>query len=461
MEPNFKILAAIQIAWIVLGLWRFFRRGEEIPALCSSLIFYFSAYRYWTVQVGWRTWGDIGNLGFGQVSNEEALQALVTIVVGESILLLTYMLFQTRAFPPVRDVLSPVASRWLRPKVFAAALILIPISVLLRGHIQGLVEEGASMAFQTSAYIRLFPLVLSTVAILLILLWRYGGLAPEQRLIAMGLVVALAYFTYGVQGRFQFLSWFIAGVVIVTAGYSAGRRLVLLALGVAGILAVFSMAGAQRRAMYEDYSVRSATLNRFLIAEDANMLDGLVLLQQVVPSKFDYRYGMEHLEIFIRPIPRAWWPNKPVTSYMLKISGLDKEKGMTIGISPSLFGSFYLEANYVGVVVLSCIYGYVLASLMRFGAGLNPLGGLLMRGLLCACLVPLLRGGDLPGVYATIAMAFWPMLLLFLFRRQYLGLTSPWFVQATAPPPPVRPGRGAGRRPFVGRTEPGNSPLAR
>ena len=165
------------------------------------------------------------------------------------------------------------------------------------------------------------------------------------------------------------------------------------------------------------------------------MLDGFVLLRQVYPEMLGYSYGGEHLEILERPIPRAWWPDKPVGGYMNKLGIITADSGFTLGISPSLFGSFYQEGGLVGVVLLSIIYGFGFGRLVSFSTRIVPLAGLLLRGILAAAIVPLLRGGDLPGIYAWFGMSFWPcLLILWLGRhdffaripdRQQLGVRAP------------------------------------
>src|SRR5437762_5368865 len=148
------------------------------------------------------------------------------------------------------------------------------------------------------------------------------------------------------------------------------------------------------------------------------MLDGFALLRQVYPKLLDYSNGEEHLEILERPIPRRWWPDKPVGGYMNKLGIITADTGFTLGISPSLFGSFYQEGGLVGVLFLSMIYGFGFGRLVSFSTRIVPLAGLLIRGILAAAIVPLLRGGDLPGIYAWFGMSFWPCFLLLWLRRR-------------------------------------------
>jgi hypothetical protein len=446
MEFSSNALAAIQIGWIVAALWRFFKRSDEIPLLTSLLVGYFGSYRYLAVGMGWSQWADISNLGFGQVTSEDALTALGAMVLGESIFLATYLTFQRAAFLPVRFSLAPAFARQFYSQAFTAALVLLPTSFLVNQIVWGMRVSGVSMAFGISAYLYLFPLVLSTLAIVLVILWRYGNLPSGDRLLALVLIGAIFYTTFGVSGRFKFLSWLIASAVILSASYSAARRLGFMVATLGVLLVVFSIAGAQRgEAYFTEGGATEASWDRLQTAEDANMLDGMVLMQEVIPSRLPFRYGGEHLEIFIRPIPRAWWPNKPVSGYMLRIAGMDQERGATLGISPSLFGSFYTEGGLVGIVVLSILYAYCIAKLISLSLALHPMAALLVRCLVCAALVPLLRGGDLPGIYAWLGAAFWPFFLLFLLKRRELAKSSPWFLQTPVVDPAAVVGKARRR----------------
>jgi hypothetical protein len=222
--------------------------------------------------------------------------------------------------------------------------------------------------------------------------------------------------------RFQFLGWCVAVTIILASGQSFLRRAQVLVIGLVGAVALFAVAGALRNAEEPTVELEQSAWERFAFAQDANMLDGFALLQQVYPEMLDYSYGREHLEILERPIPRAWWPGKPVGGYMNKLGIVTADSGFTLGISPSLFGSFYQEGGLVGVVLLSIIYGFGFGRLVSFTTRIVPLGGLLLRGILAAAIVPLLRGGDLPGIYAWFGMSFWPcLLLLWLGRREFFA----------------------------------------
>lgn len=416
---EFPELVLIQIVLLVIsGIWML-RRNDEIPLLISSFVFYFSSYRYWVVTNGMAQWVNITNFGFERITNEAALGALSYIIFGQICLLATYMLRQRNTLPILAPVADPSFSQWLRSKIFFLGLFCLPLVIIVRSRVNAQVEAGNSLAFDVSGYLYLFPMLLVGVATLIFCLWKFGGLPSQQnKIVAFLILSGVAYLTYNPYSRFQFLAWLIAGGVILTCSYRPKTRLILIAVFAVIILSLFAFAGAMRNIQGAGENLNQAAVERASSSEDANMLDGFVLMQQIYPKRLDFSWGMEHLEILMRPIPRALWPQKPVGGYMNKL-GLTVGRSGTLGISQSLFGSFYAEGDVFGILFFSVIYGTILAAIVNYSTQLQPFASILIRGILCACLIPLLRGGDLPGIYAWFGMAFWPCFLLLWSQRKY------------------------------------------
>jgi hypothetical protein len=150
------------------------------------------------------------------------------------------------------------------------------------------------------------------------------------------------------------------------------------------------------------------------------MLDGMAFLMQVYPKLLPYSLGGEHLEILLRPIPRSLWPGKPVGGYMNKLGLFTASSGVTVGISPTLFGDFYQEGGWPGIVICSVIYAWFAAWVIKYSASIRMIFGTLIRACLIAGCLPLLRGGDLPGIYAWIGMSLWPVLIFLWWNREFL-----------------------------------------
>jgi hypothetical protein len=414
----FTALGLCQIAWILIGAIWVVRKRDEIPLLISTLLFYVFSFRFWALVQGWTSPVDITNFGFDPIDSDSALDVQAIAVLGETVLLSVYMVAQRRRIDVPDTLAPPELLSWLKPRVVALGVICIFISLWTRRSVGMQIAAGKSMGFEVSSYLSLFSLSLVGIAILIAALWKSSAFrSGGEKLVTAALFVAIIYLTYQPGMRFQFLGWFVAVTIILSSGQAVVRRAQVLVLGLTGAVALFAVAGALRNAEDPTVGVEQSAWERFAFAEDANMLDGFALLRQVYPRLLDYSHGGEHLEILGRPIPRSWWPDKPVGGYMNKLGIITADTGFTVGISPSLFGSFYQEGGVIGVVLLSVIYGFAFATLVSFSTRIVPMTGLLIRGALAAAIVPLLRGGDLPGIYAWFGMSFWPCLLLLWLRR--------------------------------------------
>jgi oligosaccharide repeat unit polymerase len=423
---SFPILAAIQAGLLLAALFWFIKRNDEVPLIVSAFLTYCSSYRYWAVTMGFNEWLEPDMLGLSGVTDGDALEALNYIILGQFVLLAAYMFAQRKVIPLTQAVEDAEFIKWLRPKTLVFGACCLPLVVFARSSAAGQAAAGQLAAFEISGYTQLFPLVLIGVMTIIACLWRFNGLDTQYtRLIAGLIFVGVLYLSFNISGRFQFLGWLLSLGIIVASQYGLKKKVsvFLVLVLVAGVM--FGAAGALRGTTVEadDEGLARGAVTRVFSAEDANMLDGFVLVQEVYPERLDYGWGWEHLQILLRPIPRSWWPDKPAGGYVNKL-GLYQGEG-TIGFSPTLLGSFYEEGGLVGIVVLALIYGFALGSLISFSARIKPFAGVMIRAAVCASLIPLLRGGDLPGIYAWIGMAFWPCVLLLWLKRKELIRSAP------------------------------------
>ncbi len=441
----FALLVALslcQIAWIVLAVFWIGRRHDEIPLLISAVLFYVFTFRFWALLEGWASPVNLTNFGFDQLNSRSGLEVQAIATLGQTVLLSIYMLAQKRRIDIPHPLASPQLLDWLKPRVVALGVICIFISLWTRRSVAVQTASGKSMGFEVSSYLSLFSLSLVGVAILIATLWKSRAFRSGGETFGAALLFAgIFYLTFQPGMRFQFLGWCIAVTIILASGQPFLRRTQVLVIGLVGAVALFAVAGALRNVEDSTGELEQSAWERFAFAEDANMLDGFALLRQVYPEILNYSHGGEHVEIFERPIPRAWWPDKPVGGYMNKLGIITADSGFMLGISPSLFGSFYQEGGLVGVVILSIIYGFGFGRLVSFSTRIVPLAGLLLRGMLAAAMVPLLRGGDLPGIYAWFGMSFWPCLLLLWLGRHDFFARIP-YRQQFAYGAPVRIERG-------------------
>lgn len=418
-------LVTAQIIWLVIaGLWML-RRNDEIPLLISFLLFYVTGYRYWAVTSGLNGWVNLSQFGISYITQPEALDALWYLVLAQSCFLGAYLWNQRQKIPVVKPIEMSPFLVWLRPKAITFGLFCLPLVLLIRGNVASQVRSGRSLAFQVSGYLYQFPFVLVGIATLIMCLWKFGGMPKLwHKMSAVVILLGVANLTFQLSGRFQLIGWLATTGIIFSSSFKPGRRLLLLGGFLVFAVTVFAAAGALR-GHGASGELQQAALDRFIGAEDANMLDGFVLLKRFIPEIVPYRLGMTHLEILLRPIPRAIWPGKPVGGGYMAQAGLSSaEGGYTIGISPTVFGDFYSEGGVFAMVLLAIAYGIALAKLVRWTVWLHPFAGVLVRAMLCAALVPVLRGGDMAGIAAWLGMAFWPCFLVLWLRRKEFDLRT-------------------------------------
>lgn len=104
---------------------------------------------------------------------------------------------------------------------------------------------------------------------------------------------------------------------------------------------------------------------RFLISTGgAFNMGGFVantMTYDAFPSRMDYQYGKSVAELVVRPIPRRFWPEKPLS---LDFILLDLFRGMGThasgGAPVGLIAEGYLNFGWFGVVLFSAIFGFVL-----------------------------------------------------------------------------------------------------
>ncbi len=277
----------------------------------------------------------------------------------------------------------------------------------------------------TGSYSFLTKLGTTSFILLLFLVVVFGKKTSGFVKFIYGLMFCfLAYLTYSTAIRFQFLGWIIPVGYFLVRNVKPGKKLVLAFSGIFVILIVFSLAGAMRNNVVSDLSLGQMydlSVERMLVADDVNFIDGFMMIYQVYPKLLDYDYGLEHVAIFLRPIPRSLWPGKPLASwvrnYQAKYNG---EVLNSAGFSPTIWGVFYAEGGIAGIIIFSVFWGWFLGFLYRkFSCFKSDLSYLLV-GILIASLIPIFRSGDMAGDFAIVLMSFWPVIVFVRYYKKFV-----------------------------------------
>jgi hypothetical protein len=417
---TYEILTLILL---LLAFFHFRKYNDEF--LFLPILFFWSTgiERFNAVAEGKASWVAVNYTRqiFTTMTTEKAMVALGYFALGTLILYLSYVFHNRKVRYPTHYIDNPdLFSQFIQSNktlILSLFVIFNLLYTVLLGFRSGPVTLGQS-------YILLFPMALGGLVLLAFLVYRSYNWKEHFsiKVLYMGLMVYAIWLSYNPSQRFQFLSWIIAIGILITQRMSFTRKALTYGGGAVLVLFLFSLAGVARKTNISSMTMEQmweASQERSQKREDQNMLDGFMMVLDVYPHHLNYHYGMEHLEILTRPIPRQLWPGKPVGGYANKL-GLNKIEKGTVGISQTLYGSFYGEGGVWGIIIFSILYGWLLVKLFRYTLRYDSDIRWLLKGIIIASFIPLLRGGDLPGIIAFIGMSYWPVFLILYRYNKFL-----------------------------------------
>jgi len=400
-------------------------KNDELLALFVLFFYTTGLTRYNLVISGQEHWVAVAySKNIFTLNNELGLQALNYYFMGTCSIAIFYFIFSMGRNPPESFNDNPgILSSFLKKYqlyIIGGFFLIGTVSFYAKiSFVNSFIAGGGGISMGGSYYI-MIGFGLGGVISLMYLVFKNYELKDQLLVkVIFGAVIAFAAsLTYSSSGRFQFLSWSITIGIIFVGDKNPLYKIRIYLIGGLMISLAFGLAGVKRRVDTSSMSTvekLSAAWDRNKSTEDATMLDGFMMVLQVYPQHLAYHWGSEHLEILYRPIPRSLWPNKPLGGYANKIGLNDNMGGGSVGISQSLYGSFYGEGGTIGIVVFCFIYAFVINRIMLISLRYKSDVRHLIKGITIASLIPLLRGGDLPGVYAFIGMTFWPV-LYFIYK---------------------------------------------
>lgn len=416
------------VGTMILGLMSmvlFFIKNDEIPILFVGFFYTSGLTRYNLVTSGADRWVRVAySKNIFNLTDELGLQALNYFFLGTAVLTVSYFIFSMFRKPPEvfkdSEECLAVFLKQNQAAILTAFAVIGTVSFYAKlAFVNSFMSSGGSIALGGSYYVMLGFALGGIISIMYLVFKNYNLKNQFIPKLLFGAVIAFAAsMTYSSSGRFQFLSWTITCGIIFVGNRNPFYKLRMYIIGGLVVSLAFGLAGVKRRTDTTNMSTfqkLSLAWERNKSTEDATMLDGFMMVLQVYPQHLGFHYGTEHLEILYRPIPRSIWPDKPLGGYANKLGLNDNMSGGSVGISQSLYGSFYGEGGVSGIVFLSIIYAFLLHRIMAVSLRFSSDVRHLIKGIGIASMVPLLRGGDLPGIYAFIGMSFWPA-FVFLYR---------------------------------------------
>jgi hypothetical protein len=411
---------------LLLALRHYFRFNDEFLFLPALFFVFTGISRYIAVLAGKSTWVSVAytrNI-FTAMTFEKAIWALGLFFLGTMILSLAYSFFNGRA--PYPDVVDDDESftQFIREKrgiILGLFIFFVIVNSIFAGLISGNLALGNS-------YFLLFGMAIAGLILLAYVVYKSYNFNENfsTKVLFLILMIWGMYISYNPSLRFQFISWMVAFGILITRDYTPWQKVKYYALGGVGLLLFFTLAGVARTHSLSQLSWKESielATERSESKSDQNMLDGFMMVLDVYPEHLNYSYGMEHLEILLRPIPRQIWAGKPLGGYQNKL-GLNNMDLGTVGISQTIYGSFYGEGGVIGIIIFSILYGWLFVKLFRYAMRYESDMKWLLKGIIIASFIPVLRGGDLPGIVAFIGMSYWPVIILVWMYNRWLKKTA-------------------------------------
>ena len=140
-----------------------------------------------------------------------------------------------------------------------------------------------------------------------------------------------------------------AGVILLFAGW----------LGIART--VFQTGSQQHRATPSFTEVMRNTLS------DTKVFETFAAELDAVPERVDYAGVDPYIYVFVQPIPRALWPDKPYPTFLDKIAaGIGTPAAIPAGAAVPHFGEYYLAFGWVGLIGGMLIFGVLCRTLWEW-----------------------------------------------------------------------------------------------
>jgi hypothetical protein len=408
---NTQVIVFLLIILFIIACFHFIKNNDELP-LILVIFNLLVLTRLFALEAGDVDWVAFD---YGIIFDFDMEQAYIVsqlIFLGTAVLFISYLIFyKKREQAPVDKAAYFEEFLDKNKNIIIAGFVFFYLFKMATGNSLG-DTLGKGYGF-------LLTLANSAFIILLFLVFYKLKTNILRKSIFGVLFFIVSMSTYSPGLRYQFLGWAIPIFVYLFRNLTPGKKIGYYSIGIVVTFIFFSMAGVAREEENFNKSLSEnidSGIDRILVAEDVNFIDGFVMLHQIYPQYLDFHLGTDHLGILLRPVPRAWWPGKPEGAWQQKYAQkYNLGYNFVTGISPTLYGVFYGEGGAIAIVIFSILWAFIFNKIRSKTEYYDRDLQYILKGIFLASLLPLLRSGDLPGDISIIGMSYWPI-FIFIYR---------------------------------------------
>lgn len=182
---------------------------------------------------------------------------------------------------------------------------------------------------------------------------------------AYWLTVVIVYFS--ISFRHRLIIFLVATVTLLYLRRDRRPSAGLLALGMGALFSLAGLVSILRRYLASFGQVETelswGTVLKSSIT-DTRIFETFMAVQYTVPRFVDYVYTDPLAYVFILPLPRALWPEKPEPEWIRTIGPiLGTPSAYEAGAAVPQFGEYYMAFGWPGVIVGMVLFGVVTRAL--------------------------------------------------------------------------------------------------
>jgi len=431
------VVLMVMLAALILGLGIWYRPERQLPFLCDPMVLV-SAFQAQFFVIGPLCLPLMASSPLFEIPAERVVVTLALFLLLQGSFIAGYQsrmgVVLSEVLPDFRRGRIKLPGRWIETLTLAGSALGCAAFVLNLGGLDYILRLGYGQGKSPALFQLAFQaLILGT----LLMAWRLINSKPTRpldvALFLLVLAIEVVFFAVilGARKRLFFLFFGLFSVWLLRFGKSRlPRRTAALIMVL--LLVFFSVWGTVRSRPLRELA-EGSSLSNYAALDPVNLgylfsvaepFAVACMVVELFPDTEPYRYGGTLVVTLLGFIPRAVWPDKPVSigkELTRYTDGVYYDPVYGHGLAPTLVGDYYANLGLLGVLLGGLGFGILCRTVaayaskgMLMGCQTSP-ARVLVAAVFLAGLVEV--RGDLASILAFYGITYPFLLLALLFFR--------------------------------------------